>query len=73
VDFPDNPFCASFDRVDGAIAAKQAFETTQVKRVFHGREGKADFKKAVRETEAQRAPQLLIAGVDQMVHPSCHP
>ena len=25
VDFPDNPFCASFDRVDTAVAAKQAF------------------------------------------------
>lgn len=55
-DFPDNPFCEAFDRVDSAVAAKQAYETTQVKQVFHGREGNADFAKAVAETEAIRAP-----------------
>ena len=56
VDFPENPFCEAFDKVDAAVAAKQAFETTQVKNVFHGREGQADFQKAVADTEAQRAP-----------------
>jgi len=70
VDFPDNPFCASFDRLDAAIAAKQAFETTQVKRVFHGREGQADFEKAVRETEAQRAP--LAAAIAEARTPVTH-
>ena len=38
------------------MAAKQAFETTQVKKVFHGPQGQADFEKAVAETEAERAP-----------------
>ncbi|NLS97920.1 MAG: SGNH/GDSL hydrolase family protein [Planctomycetaceae bacterium] len=56
IDFPENPFCEAFDRVDGAVAAKQAFETTQVKKIFHGPEGRADFEKAVADTEAERAP-----------------
>jgi len=30
-DFPDNPFADSFNRVDRAVAAKQAYETRQVK------------------------------------------
>ncbi len=55
-EFPQNPFSDAFDRVDRAVAAKQAFETGQVKNVFHGRRGKADLDKAVAETEAQRQP-----------------
>jgi lysophospholipase L1-like esterase len=55
-EFPQNPFSAAFDRVDQAVAAKQAYETEQVKKVFHGREGKANFEKAVADTEAKRKP-----------------
>lgn len=69
-DFPDNPFCEAFDKVDAAVAAKQAFETTQVKNVFHGREGQADFQKAVAETEARRAP--LAAAIAQAMVPVTH-
>ncbi len=54
--FPENPFSPQFDRVDEAVAAKQAFETTQIKKIFHGPEGKADIEKAVADTEAQRQP-----------------
>jgi hypothetical protein len=70
VDFPDNPFCEAFDRVDAAVAAKQAFETTQVKKEFHSREGQADFAKVVTETEAQRAP--LAEAVSQALVPVRH-
>lgn len=56
IDFPENPFCEAFDKVDGAVAAKQAFETTQVKKIFHGPEGRADIEKAVAETEAEQEP-----------------
>jgi hypothetical protein len=70
VDFTDNPFCAAFDKVDAAVAAKQAFETTQVKQVFHGPQGRADFPKAVAETEAQRAP--LADAISQAVVPVTH-
>ncbi|HUX00580.1 MAG: hypothetical protein WBD63_03700 [Phycisphaerae bacterium] len=30
-EFPDNPFCAAFQKVDGAVAAKQNFETWLIK------------------------------------------
>jgi len=70
VDFPDNPFCEAFDKVDAAVAAKQAFETTQVKKVFHSREGQADFAKVVAETEAQRAPlaEAIAEGMLPVTH-----
>jgi lysophospholipase L1-like esterase len=64
-DFVDNPFCESFDRVDKAVAAKQAYETHQIKEVFHGDAAKTDMTKAVETTEAKRAP-LAKAIADAM-------
>jgi lysophospholipase L1-like esterase len=62
-DFVDNPFCESFRRVDEAVAAKQAYETKQIKQVFHGQEAKLDMARAVATTEAERAPLAqAIAG-----------
>ncbi len=55
-EFPVNPFNVAFTRVDRAVAVKQAYETTQIKRVFHGQEGKADIEAAVTRTEAERKP-----------------
>ena len=70
VDFPENPFCAAFDRVDAAVAAKQAFETTQIKKVFHGQRGRTDFDKAVAETEAERTPlaEAIAAAMVPVTH-----
>jgi len=65
-DFVDNPFCESFKRVDEAVAAKQAYETKQIKQIFHGAEGKSDMAKAVETTEAVRAP-LAKAIADAMM------
>jgi lysophospholipase L1-like esterase len=56
VAFPSNPFSKAFARVDEAVAAKQAYETKQVKEVFHGAEGKANMEAAVARTEAERTP-----------------
>lgn len=70
VDFPENPFCEAFDNVDTAVAAKQAFETTQVKKAFHSREAQADFARVVADTEAQRAP--LAAAVARAMVPVTH-
>jgi lysophospholipase L1-like esterase len=53
-EFPINPFSAAFAKVDAVIAAKQAYETRQIKQIFHGPEGKADMEKAVEETEKER-------------------
>jgi hypothetical protein len=55
-DFGVNPFSEAFKRVDDAVGAKQAYETTQIKKIFHGDEGKADMEAAVKRTEAERAP-----------------
>lgn len=55
-DFAVNPFSEAFKRVDDAVGAKQAYETTQIKKIFHGDEGKKDMEAAVKRTEAERAP-----------------
>ena len=55
-DFAVNPFAEAFKRVDEAVGAKQAYETTQIKNIFHGDEGKKDMAAAVKRTEAERAP-----------------
>ncbi|MDE0864696.1 MAG: SGNH/GDSL hydrolase family protein [Rubripirellula sp.] len=54
--FQENPFSVAFQNVDAAVAAKQAFETYQVKSVFHGKEGRADIESAVTRTERDRGP-----------------
>ncbi len=55
-DFESNPFSGAFHRVDEAVAAKQAYETRQVKMLFHGPEGAADMDMTVALTEKTRAP-----------------
>jgi hypothetical protein len=35
-EFPENPFNAAFAKVDMAVAEKQAFETKEIKEMFHG-------------------------------------
>jgi hypothetical protein len=64
-DFVTNPFCESFRKVDEAVAAKQAYETHQIKKVFHSQEAQADMDKAVETSEAERAP-LAKAIADAM-------
>jgi len=55
-DFEINPFSEAFHRVDEAVAAKQAYETRQVKMLFHGPEGETDMDATVALTEKTRAP-----------------
>ena len=55
-DFEENPFCDAFDRVDSAVAKKQAYETQQVKREFHSKAARQDFDSVVTRTEAVRQP-----------------
>lgn len=59
-EFEVTPFADAFARVDAAVAAKQAFETRQVKHVLHGPEGRADWDDAVRRTEAERARLMAV-------------
>lgn len=69
-EFEVTPFAAAFARVDAAVAAKQAFETHQVKQVFHGPEGRTDRDRAVRRTEAERA--RLMAAIRAAFAPVTH-
>jgi lysophospholipase L1-like esterase len=55
-DFEVNPFSEAFKRVDDAVAKKQAYETRQVKELFHGPEGQVDMEMTTALTEKVRAP-----------------
>jgi hypothetical protein len=69
-DFPENPFLEAFKRVDEAVAAKQAYETRQVKQLFHGEEGRVDMEAVVALTEKARTRHLsrIQAAFQPVVH-----
>ena len=69
-DFVENPFCEAFKKMDDAVAAKQAYETKQIKQVFHSKEAKADMDAAVKKTEAERTP--LAAAIQTAFVPVTH-
>ncbi len=54
-EFPTNPFTKSFEKVDAAIATKQAYETKQIKQIFRSPEAKANMEETVANTEKERA------------------
>lgn len=55
-EFPVNPFCEAFGKVDAAIAAKQAYETKQIKEAFRSAEAKTDMEAVASRTERERTP-----------------
>jgi hypothetical protein len=55
-DFQVNPFSAAFAKVDEAVAAKQKYETRQIKELFHGPEGQANLNLTADLTEEARKP-----------------
>ena len=55
-EFPENPFSAAFAKVDAAVAAKQAYETRQIKQEFRSEQAKADMEGVAAQTEKQREP-----------------
>ena len=69
-DFALNPFTAAFDRVDAAVAAKQAYDTRQIKMLFHGDEGAADMEAtaALTEKARQRYVEALAATLVPVEH-----
>ncbi|HTI70292.1 MAG TPA: SGNH/GDSL hydrolase family protein [Candidatus Limnocylindria bacterium] len=69
-DFSVTPFDAAFAKVDAAVAAKQAYETSQIKGEFHGAAGKKDMEGTVKATEAVRAP--LVAAIKTAFTPVTH-
>jgi len=69
-DFMDNPFCTAFKNVDEAVAAKQAYETKQIKQAFHSQAARDDMAKVFETTEAERAP--LAAAIAAAMVPVRH-
>jgi hypothetical protein len=69
-DFAVNPFNEAFRRVDEAVLAKQAFETEQIKKRFHGAEGKADMEGTAARSEAEREP--LVKAIRDAFVPVTH-
>lgn len=69
-DFATNPFSDAFNKVDAAVAAKQAYETRQIKELFHGPEGRADLDETADVTEKARAP--LAAAIKNAFVPVTH-
>ena len=55
-DFAVNPFSEAFNKVDEAVAAKQKYETRQIKEMFHSPESRADFDATFALTEKTRQP-----------------
>jgi hypothetical protein len=56
--------------VDQAVAAKQAYETRQIKQIFHGPEGRADKEMAAALTEKTREP--LVSAIRDAFQPVVH-
>src|SRR4030095_5738246 len=55
-DFAVSPFSTAFNAVDAAVAKKQAYETHQIKNIFHGPEFKLEPDTMLKLTEKVRAP-----------------
>ncbi len=69
-EFPLNPFSEAFAKVDAAVAAKQAYETKQIKGIFHGADGKADMEAAAAKTEKER--EALVEAIKAAFVPVTH-
>jgi len=69
-EFPCNPFCEAFAKVDAAVAAKQAYETRQIKSAFRSPEAKTDMEAVVDRTEKEREP--LAAAIRTAFVPVTH-
>ncbi|MCC9641549.1 SGNH/GDSL hydrolase family protein [Rhodopirellula sp. JC740] len=68
--FQVNPFSDAFKQIDQAVAEKQAYETVQIKKIFHGKEGKQDLDAAVKRTEAER--DVLVQKIQDCIVPVSH-
>jgi hypothetical protein len=69
-EFVTNPFSAAFARVDAAVAAKQEYETRQIKIMFHGPEATAEMESVEKLTERVRAP--LATAIKKAFVPITH-
>jgi lysophospholipase L1-like esterase len=75
-EFPSNPFSAAFAKVDAAVAAKQSFETDEIKKRFHP-SGLTSMKDIADETDrvlgaAEQDHATLVAAVKASFAPVTH-
>ena len=68
--FPSNPFSEAFAKVDKTVAAKQSYETRQIKTLFHGPEGKNHPDETAALTERVRLP--LANAIKSAFQPVTH-
>jgi hypothetical protein len=69
-DFIVNPFWEAFHQVDEAVAAKQAFETKQIKERFRSGEARTNLLQVVEKTELERSK--LAAAIKKAFVPVEH-
>ncbi|MGO8927486.1 MAG: SGNH/GDSL hydrolase family protein [Limisphaerales bacterium] len=69
-EFPCNPFCEAFAKVDAAVAAKQAYETSEIKQAFRSAEAKTNMQGVADRTEKEREP--LAAAIRAAFVPVTH-
>ena len=69
-EFLQNPFSEAFRRVDEAVAAKQAYETKQIREIFRSPGAKSDMAEVVSTTEEER--EALVAAIRQAFVPVKH-
>jgi len=69
-EFAKNPFSDAFAKVDAAIAAKQTYETREIKMEFHGAEGKTNIVAVAERTE--KARQQLADAIQAAFVPVTH-
>jgi lysophospholipase L1-like esterase len=68
--FDNHPLTPAFQEIWNAVAAKQAYETRQIKQLAHGPEGKAEPDDTFALTEKVRAP--LAAAIRAAIKPADH-
>jgi hypothetical protein len=69
-EFPCNPFCEAFAKVDAAVAAKEAYETKQIKQSFRSPAARTDMESVAAQTEKERKP--LAAAIQEAFVPVTH-
>jgi hypothetical protein len=69
-EFPSNPFSEAFAKVDAAVAAKQAYETRQIKQLFRSPEAKTNMEAVVAQSEQER--ERLLGAVQAAFVPVTH-
>ena len=69
-EFDNHPLVPAFKKIQDAVAKKQAYETLQIKKFAHGKDGVANLEATFARTEKERAP--LAQAVSDARQPAEH-